>query len=394
MTGETADAVIVGAGVIGASVAWHLAERGCRDVVVVERADRPGEGSTGRATGGFRAQFGSEINVRLSLLAREKLLRFREETGVDPGYDPCGYLFLASEAEDLTALRRALAVQRAAGLAESYEVNREEIADLNPHIRLDGIHGGTFCPIDGFIQPLEILRGYLDGARRWGVRIRLGAECRKVRLDRGPAKGRPRIASVETSQGTIATRLLVDAAGAWGAQVAALAGADLPVVPERRQVAVTHPFDTLPESMPMTIFLEDGFHLRVREGRVLLLWPRESRAADPFDTRFESSWLVGLMERAVRCVPCLSAAAIDGASCRAGLYEMSPDHHAILGESPDVEGLYFANGSSGHGVMHAPALGQLLAELVLDGAASSLDARALRPARFREGEPNEETGLL
>ncbi len=199
---------------------------------------------------------------------------------------------------------------------------------------------------------------------------------------------------VRTEAGEIVTRCLVDAAGAWAAGVAALAGADLPVVPERRQVAVTHPFGGLPESMPMTIFLEDGFHLRVREGRVLLLWPRESRTADPLDMRFETSWLDGLMDRAVGSVPCLSAASIDIAACRAGLYEMSPDHHAILGESPEVRGLYYANGSSGHGVMHAPALGQLLAEIILDGRATSIDVGSLRPSRFVEGAAITGSNLL
>lgn len=390
---ETADVVVVGGGIVGASVAWHLTQRGCRDVIVVERASRPGEGSTGRATGGFRAQFGTGINVQLSLLARRQLLRFEDDTGMSPGYAPRGYLFLAATEEGMRSLRAALAVQRGVGLVESREVGREEIADVNPPIGLDGIVGGAFCPTDGFIRPLDMLRGYVESASRQGVGFRWGMECHAIRVAEGLG-GIPGIASIETTRGPISTGCVVVAAGAWAARVAAQAGAGLPVVPERRQVAVTHPFGGLPESMPMTVFLEDGFHLRVREGRVLLLWPRETRMADPFDTRFDPAWLDGLMARAIRSVPCLGATTIDPDSCHAGLYEMSPDGHAILGESPEVRGLYFANGSSGHGVMHAPALGKLLAEIILDGAASTLDVRPLRPARFTEGEPNPSGSLL
>ncbi|HUP00370.1 MAG TPA: FAD-dependent oxidoreductase [Gemmatimonadota bacterium] len=393
---ETAQVVIVGGGVVGASAAWHLTRLGCRDVLVLERGKRAGEGSTGRATGGFRAQFGTPVNVRLSLLAREKLLAFEDETGVDPGYEPHGYLFLAGGEESLDALRRALGVQRGAGLLDSREVDRREIAALNPALRLDEVIGATFCPTDGFIRPLAILRGYLEAAARSGVRIRYGESCRKIRVEpRGDGSRAPaRVTGVRTERGDIATPAVVDAAGAWAAEVASLAGAALPVRPERRQVAATAPFDGLPAAMPMTIFADDGFHLRVRDGRTLLLWPRESRSSDPFDTRFDPKWLDGLMDLAVRRVPCLARTAIDPGACRAGLYEMSPDRHAILGESPEVKGLYYACGSSGHGIMHAPALGQLLAEIVLDGEASSLDVRALRPSRFDEGDPNPEAGLL
>src|SRR5437868_3711340 len=159
------EVVVVGAGVIGASVAWHLRGLGVRDVLLLDRAAGPAQGSTGRATGGFRAQFGTEINVRLSLLAREKLRRFEEETGVDPGYAPRGYLSLAQSEAQLTTLRDAQKIQHAAGLAEARMVDRGEIPAINPHVRTDELQGAAFCPTDGFIRPLEILRGYLEGAR-------------------------------------------------------------------------------------------------------------------------------------------------------------------------------------------------------------------------------------
>jgi sarcosine oxidase, subunit beta len=380
---KSAEVVIVGGGVIGASVAYHLAARGRRDVLVLERGARPGEGSTGRATGGFRAQFATHVNVRLSLLSRAKLLAFREETGVDPGFRQCGYLFIATGGAELEALLAALAVQRECGLDEARGVSAEDVARLNPAVEREEIVGGVYCPSDGFIRPLEILRGYTEAAARLGARFEYGVAVAGLRVD-----GRGRVDEVLTTDGVVKAGCVVNAAGAWAGAVARLAGISVPVRPLRRQVAITTPCDLLPEEMPMTIFTADGFHLRVRDGRVMLLWPDEPRAADPFDTGVEDEWVREVTSKAHARAPCLRRAEIDRGACWAGLYEMSPDRHALLGPAHGLENFYLANGSSGHGVMHSPALGQLLAEIILDGAATTLDARALRPSRFAEGEPN------
>ena len=167
-----------------------------------------------------------------------------------------------------------------------------------------------------------------------------------------------------------------------------MAGVEVPITPLRRQVAITGACDLLPEEMPMTIFVGDGFHLRVRDGRVLLLWPDEPRTRDAFDANVEDEWVNEVVRRARERVPCLKGVEVERGACWAGLYEMTPDKHAVVGRAPGVDNFYLANGSSGHGVMHSPALGQLLSEIILDGAAHSLDIRALRPARFAEGEPN------
>jgi sarcosine oxidase, subunit beta len=386
---RSAEVVVIGAGVIGASVAYHLAKKGCNPVLVLERHRAPGQGSTGRATGGFRAQFGSEINVRLSLLSREKLVRFEEELGVDPGYRPCGYLFLADDEAQLDALRGAQDIQRAAGLEEARTVAPSDIEDINPAIRAEELAGGVFCPTDGFIRPMQILRGYTEGAMRLGVRFEYGVEQTGFRM-----VGSGRISTVRMSDGDVAVGSVVNAAGAWAALVARDAGLDLPVEPLRRQAAVTHPFDALPEDMPMTIFAEDGFHFRVRDGRVMLLWPDKPVVEDPFDQSVEDAWVESVFERARSRVPCLAQASIDREKCWAGLYEMSPDGHALLGEAPGMENFYLVNGSSGHGVMHAPALGQLLADILVDGTARTVDAHALRPSRFEEGKPNFASTLL
>lgn len=386
---RSAEVVVIGAGVIGASVAYHLAQRGCGPVLVLEREGVPGRGSTGKATGGFRAQFGSETNVRLSLLSRDKLLRFEEVLGVDPGYRPCGYLFLANDEAQLAALREAREIQTEAGLGETREVGPSDVEGINPAVRADGLVGGVFCPTDGFIRPMEILRGYVEAAERLGVRFEYGAGCEGFEFD-GPG----RISAVRTRSGDVAAGSVVNAAGAWAALVAREAGLELPVEPLRRRVAVTHPFEALPEDMPMTVFVEDGFHLRVRDGRVMLLLPHEPDVADTLEGSVEEAWLGSVVETARERVPCLKDASIDREKCWAGLYEMSPDGHALLGGAPETENLYLANGSSGHGVMHAPALGQLLAEIIVDGVASTLDAHPLRPSRFAENEPNLAPTLL
>lgn len=384
---RSADVVVIGAGVMGASVAWHLTMLGCRSVIILDSAHAPGTGSTGRATGGFRAQFASPINVQLSLLSREKLRRFHDATGGECGYQPVGYLFLAADQDQLETLREAIAVQRAAGLIESAIVSLDEIARLNPSIVLDGVAGGSFGATDGYIRPLGILQGYLDAALRAGAEVQY--DCGPVGLERDGA----RISAVTTRGGRIGAAHVVNATGAWAADLAQLAGINLPVTPVRRQVAITAPTSALAASTPMTIFAEDGFHFRVRDGRVLLLWPVDTTGAHQYDTTFDGSWLDGVIARAHRRVPALRQVSIDRVGCWCGLYEMSPDHHAILGAAPGVPNFWLINGSSGHGVMHAPALGQLLAEMILAGR-TSLDVHALRPTRFLEGAPNPAPVLL
>ena len=377
------DVVVVGAGVIGASVAWHLSRLGVR-ALLLEREPEPGKGSTGRATGGFRAQYGTDVNVRLSLLSREKLRRFIDDTGVDPGYDPRGYLWLARTEAQLAVLRGAQDVQRAAGLMEASMLDLRQIQEVNPYIRIDGLAGAAFCPTDGYIRPLDILRGYLRGAQ-----VRTSARVTGLRR-RGS-----RIEAVQLADGSeIPAGAVVDAAGPWAGPVARLAGVDVPVAPLRRQVGSTIDTEVLPAAMPMTVWVEDAFHVRARDGRVLLVWPTPGDPRDPESTAVEQDWLEQVREKAAERVPPLAGIPVDPARSWAGLYEMSPDQHALLGRAPECDNLYLCNGSSGHGVMHSPALGQLLAEIIVHGQSRSLDVEALRPSRFAEGRPNRAPQIL
>jgi sarcosine oxidase subunit beta len=377
------DVLVIGGGVIGASAAYHLAARGCRNVVVIDSGNEPGTGSSGKATGGFRCQFSTEPNIRLSLLSRQKLLAFEDELGVDPGYRQHGYLFLAYAARELDALRRALALQHRCGLAEAREEDAEVARVLNPALSTEGIVGATFCPTDGFLRPLNILRGYTEGARRRGVRFEYGVRATGCTTD--PATGA--VLKVQTAAGAYSPGKVVNAAGPWAGEVAKLAGAELPVRPLRRQVAVVRETDLLPESMPMTVFTGDGFHLRVRDRRVLLLLPDDDPKYHSFDLGVDAAWEGEVLARARRRIVPLASCTVDPALSWSGLYEMSPDRHVLLGAMPGAGNLFVAVGSSGHGVMHSPALGQLLAELMLDGAARSMDVRPLRPSRFAEGDP-------
>lgn len=329
-----AEILIAGAGVMGCSVAYHLAERGVRDIVVVDRANDFGGGSTLKATGGFRGQFDSETNVRLSLLSREKLKSF------DSGYVPHGYLFLACSDAELEALENAQKVQHAAGLTEARMVTAEEARAINPAIGDTTIRGGAFCPTDGFIRAPKIMSHYATRARELGVRFQFGTEVQVDELD---------------------APVVINTLGAW---------AGPPVTPARRNVVATAPTDILPDSMPMTVWAGDWYHLRVRDGRVLLLWPDDPVIDD-------DAWLEAVLRLTRQRMPILTD--IPLGERWSGLYEMSPDGHALLGRVR--ENRYIAAGSCGHGVMHAPALGHLLAELIVDGK-PSIDISALDPLRF------------
>jgi glycine/D-amino acid oxidase-like deaminating enzyme len=350
-----AEVVVIGGGVMGASVAAHLAGLGVRDVLIVDRGAELGAGSTARATGGFRAQFATEVNVRMSMLSREEL-RARPEFG----YRPHGYLFLARGDETMQVLRDAQRVQHACGLHEARMIDAKEAQELNPAIDDPLIAGGAFCPTDGFIAPMEILRAYARD-----LRIEFGVEVHGLRTDG------ERVIALRTSRGEIAGDVFVNAVGAWAA-----AFGDVPVEPLLRHVLPTMPTNALPDAMPMTIWADDGFHLRVRDGRVLLLAPS-------FDPEAPAR------ER----VPVLRDVAVDRSAAWSGFYEMSPDHHAIVGRSVPFANLFLANGSSGHGVMHAPAIGRVVAEMIA-GAKMSIDVHALRPSRFIEGEAIAGPSLL
>lgn len=379
--------VIIGGGIVGASIAYHLTEAGCRDVLVLEREAHQGKGSTGKSMGGVRAQFSTPVNILMSLYSIDFFSRFEEVTGHPADYRPHGYLFVATSERHLDYLRANLERQRRLGLKNVELVSSEDIVEIIPQLKSDDVLGGTFCPTDGFVDPHSVMMGFMLRARELGARLWLSTEVTGIEVERAE------VASVYTTRGRIMTRIVVNAAGAWAAQVAALAGCELPVKPLRRQLVPTEPFDKLPVRFPMVIDMSTGFHFRREGQRILLAWndPEETTG---FKTDFDLSFIEKILVRAAHRVPCLAEAEVNPQRAWAGLYEMTPDHHPIIGRAPHVRGLYLANGFSGHGVMHSPATGRLISELILHGETRLLDARPLRPERFSEGDLLTEAAIL
>lgn len=384
---DTADVVIIGGGVIGSSVAHHLAEAGCANVLIVERETHQGLGSTGKSAGGVRAQFATPINIKMSLYSIDVFSRFEEVTGQTSGYKAHGYLFVATEQRHLDYLEANRRQQEACGLANVEMVTREDISRIVPQLRTDDVIGGSFCPTDGFVDPNSVMAGFCAKARERGARLWLDTEVTGIRLEGG------RVAGVETGRGYVSTRAVVNAAGPWAARVAQLAGVELPIRPLRRQIVNTQPFDKLPSPLPMVIDMSNGFHFRREGGGILMAWP-DPEETYGFKTAFDHEFIEKILVRAVNRAPVFADAEVNPRRCWAGIYEMTPDHHAIIGRAPGVEGLYFANGFSGHGVMHSPAAGRIVSEMILHGESRLLDASPLGFQRFAEGSMLEESAVL
>jgi glycine/D-amino acid oxidase-like deaminating enzyme len=384
---DTADVVIIGGGIVGSSVAYHLVELGCSNVLILEREDRQGLGSTAKSMGGVRAQFATAINIKMSLYSIDLFAKFEEVTGHTAGYRPHGYMFVATSQSHLDYLEANLRNQRACGLTNAEMVTREDIVRTVPQLVADDVVGGSFCPTDGFVDPYSVMTGFAKYARDRGVKISLETEVTGLDVDHGGVTG------VHTSRGYVSTRSVVNAAGPWAASIARLAGVDIPVEPLRRQIVKTEPFEQLSSKLPMVIDMSSGFHFRPEGSSFLLAWPDPEQTYG-FRTDFDYGFIEKILTRAVRRVPAFIDAEVNPRRCWAGMYEMTPDHHAIIGKAPGVEGLYLANGFSGHGVMHSPATGKIISELVVNGASSFTDASMLRAERFAEGDLLKETAVL
>jgi sarcosine oxidase, subunit beta len=384
---QTADVVIIGGGIAGSSIAWHLAQQGCRNVLVIERETQQGLGSTGKSMGGVRAQFTTAVNIRMSLYSIPVLAAFEEITGCPSGYKPHGYLFVATSARHLEYLRQNYERQVALGLRGVEMIGSEEVVRRVPQLRSDDIVGGSFCATDGFVDPYSVMKGFMSAANERGVTLWRGVEVTGIEVD---ARG---VAGVHTTRGYVGSRTVVNAAGPWAAGVAALAGVRLPIVPLRRMLVPTEPFAGLPERLPMVIDMSTGFHFRPEGVGLLMAW-NDPDETPGFKTAFDPAFIEKILTRAVSRVPSFENLQVNPRRAWAGLYSMTPDHHAIIGAAPGVPGLYFANGFSGHGVMHSPATGRITADLILHGASSLLDARELGLERFAEGRLLEETAVL
>jgi sarcosine oxidase subunit beta len=384
---QTADVVIIGGGIAGASIAWHLTQAGCTRVIVVERETHQGKGSTGKSMGGVRAQFATPVNIQMSLHSIPFLANFEQITGYPSGYRGHGYLFLATSEKHLAYLRTNAERQRELGLHGVQILPRDDVVHFFPAMRSDDILGGSFCPTDGFADPYSVMTGFTNSALERGAQLWRETEATAIERD---ARG---VSAVVTTRGRIETRTVVNAAGPWAAHVASLAGADLPITPLRRMLVPTEPVAGIPERLPMIIDMGTGFHFRPENLGLLLAW-NDPGETPGFKLNFDPAFIEKILTHAAARVPGFESLAVNPRRPWAGLYAMSPDHHAILGESPQTPGLFFANGFSGHGVMHSPATGRILADLILEGTTRIIDANLLSPSRFAEGRLIEESVVL
>jgi len=374
--GASPSVVIIGAGIVGASVAWHLSARGCTDVVVLEKADTEVTGSTARSAAGVRHQFANEVNVRLSKYSIERLKRFTEEVGGDAGLQQIGYLLLVSEPHRWEPYRRSVALQNSLGVP-SRILSPADVLALMPYASVDGLLGATYCAEDGHCDPHGIATGYLAAARCRGVELRRATPATGIRR-----KGADVIA-VDTPAGSIACEVVINAAGPWAARVGALAGIHVPVLPYRRCIYMTEAMPSVP-GFPFTIDTASGFYMR-KEGDKLLIGVTNESEPSGENLAVDWDWLETVLERGAQRFPFLADVGIVRRNCWAGLYENTPDHMPILGRHPELPNYVDASGFSGHGVMHSPATGMLIAEEVLDGRAHTIDIDDLRITRF-EGE--------
>jgi sarcosine oxidase subunit beta len=384
---QTADVVIIGGGIVGSSIAYHLTSAGCRNVLVVERESAQGKGSTGKSMGGVRAQFSTPVNIQMSLYSIPFYASFEERLGYPCDYRPQGYLFCATNERHLAYLRTNYEKQVAMGLKDVQLIDGGEIRLRFPQLRGDDIVGGSFCSTDGFVDPYSAMNGLMSWSADHGARLcKNSVVTSLVRDEHG-------ITGVETSTASFATRTVVNCAGAWAAGVGAMAGVSLPVEPLRRMLVPSEPFDQFPHSAPMIIDMSNGFHFRP-EGRGFLLAWNDPEETPGFKTEFDPMFVEKILTRAADRVPCFAELPVNPKRAWAGLYEMTPDHHPILGEAPGVPGFFLANGFSGHGVMHAPATGRILSDLILNGETELIDASLLNLARFSEGRLIHETAVL
>lgn len=381
---KVADVVIIGGGVMGTSTAYHLARRGVKQVVLVEKEPFFGVMSTGQCAGGIRHQFSSDINIHLSLESIRMLERFPEEMGQEIDLRFIGYFFLLTHEEDLAEFRKNVALQHSLGVMTEW-LEPDDITRRVPLVNLEGVLAATVYERDGLVDPSSIVQGYVANARRLGARLFTDTEAIGIRTAGGHIK------AVETNQGVIETKTVVNACGAWAPQIGRMVGVDIPIQPVRRQIVVTTPIPDMPPDFPFVIFFHESLYFHP-EGEGILTGKSNPDETAGYKLDVDPEWEMAHMDEAIYRLPVLERAGL--LSHWAGLYEVTPDAHPILGRIPTLEGFYLMAGFSGHGLMHGPVVGSLVAEEILDGRAQTVNIDPFRYDRFLGGELEPEYNVV
>ena len=379
----TADIVVIGGGVMGASAAYHLAKCGIKNIVLLEKEEFFGTGATGRCAGGVRYQFSTEINVKLSLESLPMLECFKEDIGQDVNYRQCGYLLVATNERDANAFKRNVELQNSLGV-QTELLSGDEVRARLPLMKFDDAIAGTFNKKDGIVDPNSVVAGYISVAQKMGVRALTHADVTGIRVSGD------QVEAVETTQGVVQTRMILNAAGPWAGQIGQMAGVQIPVIPIRRQMFTTDALNEIPEDFPFVIDFGQSLYFH-HEGEGLLIGMSNQNEKPGFDQSVDEEFEFVNLEAAIERMPLLERAS--RASHWAGLYEVTPDAHPIFGGS-NIKGFTICTGFSGHGFMHGPIAGKLMTEYILDGKFSTMDVSMLDLARFDEGRLIKEYNVV
>ncbi len=379
---ERAEVVVVGGGIMGTSVAFHLAEGGVPDVLLLERGQLA-SGSTSRAAGGVRAQFSDALNIELGRRSLEAFANFGARPGWEIDFKQVGYLFVLSRDEDAKVFERSVRLQNELGVP-SRMVSAAEAKELSPLLDVGDVVAGAFSPSDGHVTPEAAVHGYAHAARALGAQIATGCEVLDIETTGAD------ISAVVTNSGRVACGAVICAAGAWSGVCADMVGVNLPVSPVRRQVMFTEPIEGLPPELPMTIDFTTSFYFH-REGQGLLVGMSHDADSVGFGFEPNEDWVGALVEAAERRAPSVAGVGMKGGWT--GLYEMSPDHNAMIGESATVSRFLYTTGFSGHGFLQGPAVGEILRDLYLQRE-PFVDVTPLSAERFDIGTARPEFNVV
>ena len=380
---KQADFVIIGGGVMGASTAYHLALMGAKNIVLLEKEEFFSQGATGRCAGGIRYQFATEINIALSKASLPMLENFKKEFDQDIDLNQCGYLFLLNNEKDINQFEKNVALQHKMGIGTEW-LSGDEIRSWLPQMDLEDIIKATFYSKDGLCDPNSVVMGYIKAAKRLGVQCLTNVEVT------GIEQSHQKVIAIQSKDGRIETGTVINAAGPWVEQIGHMLQLEIPIKPVRRQMMTTSAMADIPKDFPMVIDFEKSLYFH-REGDGLLTGMSNPDQKAGYDQSVDEEWELINLEHSIARLPMLENAALQ--SHWAGLYEVTPDALPIFGETP-IEGFYLVGGFSGHGFMHGPISGKLMAEIILDGKSTSVDVSRLDLARFEEGRLIQEYNVI